>query len=72
LRKALPTLRQAFEDAGRNPNDAQVVPVGVFGDKGKLEGLAELGLTEVVLQLPSANESKVLKVLDKYASLVSP
>ncbi|MGW2817826.1 LLM class F420-dependent oxidoreductase [Streptomyces sp. NPDC001415] len=70
LTESLPVLRRAWEDAGRDVRDLQVVPYAVLPAPGKLAHYAELGIEEVVLQLPSADESGVLKVLDEYASYV--
>jgi len=67
LSKALPVLREAFEASGRDPAALQVVPFGVLPDSGKLEYYQSLGVTEVVLRLPSAPESEVLPVLDDFA-----
>ena len=65
-------LRRAWEDAGRAAGDLQVVPYAVLPAPGKLAHYAELGIEEVVLQLPSADETGVLKVLDEYASYRRP
>ncbi|MGA8547809.1 MAG: TIGR03619 family F420-dependent LLM class oxidoreductase [Mycobacterium sp.] len=72
LDEALPALRRAFEAAGRDPVDVQVVAVGVHGTRSKLERLAALGVSEVALQLPPAGESRVLKALDAYEKLLAP
>ncbi|MEU3504427.1 hypothetical protein ABZ726_28065, partial [Streptomyces hundungensis] len=61
-------LRRVWEDAGRAASDLRVVPYAVLPAPGKLAHYAELGIEEVVLQLPSADEKGVLKVLDEYAS----
>lgn len=68
LTEALPKLRAAWEEAGRDPKDLQVVPYAVLPDPGKLAHYAELGIEEVVLQLPPAGEREVLRVLDGYAA----
>lgn len=68
FREALPELRQAFAEAGRDPASADAVPFGVMPTPGKLEYLAELGVREAVLALPSGGEDEVLPVLDAYAS----
>jgi hypothetical protein len=38
----------------------------VLPSPGKLAHYAELGIDEVVLQLPPADEASVLKILDEY------
>ncbi|WP_406139060.1 TIGR03619 family F420-dependent LLM class oxidoreductase [Streptomyces sp. NBC_01089] len=67
LTESIPVLRQVWQDAGRDPADLQVVPYAVLPTPGKLAHYAELGIEEVVLQLPPADEKSVLTVLDGYA-----
>ncbi|MFD8979829.1 TIGR03619 family F420-dependent LLM class oxidoreductase [Streptomyces sp. NPDC059564] len=67
LTESVPVLRQAWEAAGRDPKTLQVVPYAVQPNPGKLGHYAELGLEEVVLQLPSAREAEVLRALDDFA-----
>ena len=67
LSEALPQLRQTWEDAGRDPKTLHVVPYAVLPSPGKLARFADLGLEEVVLQLPPADEGEVLRTLDAYA-----
>ncbi|OKI03469.1 LLM class F420-dependent oxidoreductase [Streptomyces sp. CB02923] len=66
LEEALPALRQAWTEAGRD-GDPVVVPFSVQPSAGKLARLRDLGLEEVVVALPSAEEAEVLRVLDEYA-----
>ena len=54
-------------DAGRDPAALQIVPYAVHPSPGKLAYYAELGIEEVVVQLPPAGEADVLKALDEYA-----
>ncbi|MFJ6610274.1 LLM class F420-dependent oxidoreductase [Streptomyces sp. NPDC091289] len=68
LTESLPKLRAAWEEAGRDPKDLQVVPYAVLPSPGKLAHYAELGIEEVVLQLPPADEAEVLRTLDTYAA----
>jgi probable F420-dependent oxidoreductase len=70
LRAALPELHRAFEARGRDPATLQVVPMGVLPDAGKLEHYASIGVTEVVLRLPSAPRDAVMPTLDAYARFV--
>ncbi|UQX02413.1 TIGR03619 family F420-dependent LLM class oxidoreductase [Streptomyces sp. RerS4] len=67
LTESLPVLRAAWEAAGRDPKTLQVVPYAVRPNPGKLAHYADLGIEEVVLQLPSAGEAEVLRVLDDFA-----
>ena len=70
LGEALPVLRTAWADAGRDPRALQVVPYAVHPSPGKLAHYADLGIEEVVVQLPPAGEAEVLKVLDQYGAFV--
>ncbi|WP_327171628.1 LLM class F420-dependent oxidoreductase [Streptomyces sp. NBC_01336] len=67
LTEAVPVLRTAWEAAGRDPKDLQVIPYAVLPSPGKLAHYADLGIEEVVLQLPPAAEPEVLRTLDAYA-----
>ncbi|WP_405702380.1 LLM class F420-dependent oxidoreductase [Streptomyces sp. NBC_00069] len=67
LSESLPVLRQVWETAGRDPKSLQVVPYAVHPNPGKLAHYADLGIQEVVLQLPSAQEAEILRVLDDFA-----
>ncbi|KOG57160.1 hypothetical protein ADK75_05180 [Streptomyces virginiae] len=60
-------LRQVWETAGRDPKSLQVVPYAVQPSPGKMSHYADLGIEEVVLQLPSAPQDKVLRHLDNIA-----
>ncbi|MFD4024773.1 LLM class F420-dependent oxidoreductase [Streptomyces sp. NPDC058576] len=68
LTESLPKLRAAWEEAGRDPKGLQVVPYAVLPSPGKLAHYADLGIEEVVLQLPPADEPEVLRTLDAYAA----
>ncbi|MET9320189.1 TIGR03619 family F420-dependent LLM class oxidoreductase [Streptomyces sp. NPDC003038] len=67
LSESLPVLRQVWETAGRDPKSLQVVPYAVHPSPGKLAHYADLGIEEVVLQLPSAPEPEILRALDDFA-----
>ncbi|MER6130720.1 LLM class F420-dependent oxidoreductase [Streptomyces sp. NPDC001815] len=68
LTESMPVLRTAWAEAGRDPGALQVVPYAVLPSAGKLAHYADLGIEEVVLQLPPAGETEVLRVLDQYAA----
>ncbi len=70
VRAALPDLYRACEAQGRDPNTLQIVPFGTLPDAGKLEYYESIGVTEVVLRLPSGGADRVLPILDEYAPLV--
>jgi probable F420-dependent oxidoreductase len=71
LGTAVPALRTAMADAGRDPDALHVVPFGTVPDEGKLEHFAALGVTEVVLRVPSGPAADMLRVLDAYRRYVS-
>ncbi|MGW9170950.1 TIGR03619 family F420-dependent LLM class oxidoreductase [Streptomyces decoyicus] len=66
LTETLPVLRRAWSDAGRT-GEPVVVPYAVHPSPGKLAHYRELGLEEVVLQLPPAGEAEALRTLDDFA-----
>lgn len=66
MRDALVDLRQATEEAGRDPADLRIVPFGTLPTPEKLAYYEEVGVTEVVLRLPSAPADEVLPHLDRY------
>ncbi|OQR58903.1 LLM class F420-dependent oxidoreductase [Streptomyces maremycinicus] len=66
LSEALPVLRAAWADAGREPDALQVVPYAVHPSPGKLAYYAGLGIEEVVVQLPPVGEAEALGLLDGY------
>jgi probable F420-dependent oxidoreductase len=70
LRAALPDLHRACDDAGRDPATLRIVPFGTIPETGKLEYYESIGVTEVVLRLPSADDSTVLGILDRYVALL--
>lgn len=71
VRDAFPLLRKAFSDAGRDPESAVVVPFGVAPTPSKLEYYRTIGITEVIAELPGADENEVLPVLDAWAESYS-
>lgn len=70
VRAALDDLRRAMDAAGRDPAGLRIVPFGSMADRGKLEYFASIGVTEVVLRVPSAGADVVLPRLDAYAALL--
>jgi probable F420-dependent oxidoreductase len=71
LGDSIPRFRDAVAAAGRDPGTMEIVPFGSLPDRGKLEHFAEIGVTEVVMRLPSAPRDRVLPVLDEQAALVA-
>ena len=70
LTRTLPKMRAALADAGRNPDDFDVVPFGSRPTPGKLDHFAGLGVTEVVVLLPSAGRDVVLAALDEAVAVI--
>jgi probable F420-dependent oxidoreductase len=66
IRDALPRLREAMQERGRDSSNLQIVPMGVVPDAPKLDHYREIGVTEAVLRLPSAGREEVLPVLDEF------
>ncbi|MQY12964.1 hypothetical protein SRB5_31040 [Streptomyces sp. RB5] len=70
LTESLPLLRTAWEEAGRDAKDLTVVPYAVRPSAGKLAHFADLGVGEVIVQLPAAGPDEVLRALDSYAEFL--
>lgn len=70
VKEALVELRNLVAEAGRDPDSLQVVPFGTVPTPDKLEYYESIGVTEVVLRLPSASADEVLPILDRYADYV--
>ncbi|MEH0545003.1 LLM class F420-dependent oxidoreductase [Streptomyces sp. B21-105] len=71
LSESLPVLRAAWADAGRDSSALQIVPYAVHPSPGKLAHYTELGIDEVVVQLPPAGEAEVLGLLDGYSTYLT-
>jgi probable F420-dependent oxidoreductase len=66
----LDKLRAAFEERERDPNELQIVPMGVFPSDKKLRYFNQMGVTETVLRIPAASRDEVLPVLDDYVQYI--
>ena len=71
LTAAVPELRARAEEAGRDPDELEIIPFGSIPTAAKLEHFASIGVTECVLRLPSAGRDEVLRILDDQAELVT-
>lgn len=67
LTQNLPLLRAAAEEVGRDPATLRVVPFGTEPTDGKMAHYRELGIDEVVFNIPSGTREEILPVLDAYA-----
>ncbi len=63
---ALGQLRAAMSERGRDPKTLHIVPMGVIPNPEKLDHYRKLGVTEVVLRLPSGQRDTVLPKLDEF------
>ncbi len=70
MREAIPRLQRACEERGRDPGEIEIVPMGIFPDKAKLDYYASLGACEAVLRLPGLSREGVMPVLDEYAQYI--
>ena len=70
LTEAVPQLRRAFEEAGRDLAGFDLVPFGSTPDAEKFEHFQSLGVTEVVAYAPPAGRDQVLAFLQSYARTV--
>jgi hypothetical protein len=70
LAEALPRLRRAVEDRGRDPARIKVVPFGTVPSDQKLDHFQSEGIREVVLRVPSGREDAMLPVLDHHADFL--
>ena len=71
LTEAIPRYREAVAAAGRDPDAMQIVPFGSIPDPQKLEHFEQIGVTECVFRLPSADADTVMPVLDEQAAIVA-
>lgn len=70
LTESIPRLREVVAEAGRDPSTLEIIPFGTIPDPGKLAHYESIGVTEVVLRIPSAPADVVLPLLDRYAAMV--
>ena len=71
MAKALPDLKRAWEEAGRDPATLQLMPFGSIPDVGKLQYIESLGATETVLGLQYGARDDVLRELDAFSKIVA-
>ena len=67
LGDAIPALRRAVEEQGRDPDRIRVVPFGTVPTAEKLAHFERLGIDEVVLRVPSGPADQMLATLDAHA-----
>ena len=69
VRKNLPLLQEMWTEAGRD-GSPDVIPFGTIPNAEKLEQYAELGCSEVVLNVEPLPRDDVLRTLDEYANFL--
>jgi probable F420-dependent oxidoreductase len=70
LAEAVPMLRAALADAGRDEESMRVIPFGSHPTEAKLDHFSAVGVTECVVRLPSAGRDDVLGALDEVAAVI--
>jgi probable F420-dependent oxidoreductase len=68
LKDDLPELRRVVSEAGRDPDELHIVPMGVFPTPEKMDFYRSLGVTETVLRVPNGGADEILPVLDDHTS----
>ena len=71
LTAAIPALQEQWTQAGRSVDDLHIVPFGSLPSPEKLAHFAEIGVTEVVFRLPSADRETVMPILEQQAQLLT-
>jgi probable F420-dependent oxidoreductase len=71
LADAIPRLREAVAEVGRDPATLEIIPFGSIPTPAKLEHFRSIGVTECVFRLPTAGRDEVLPILDQQAELLS-
>jgi probable F420-dependent oxidoreductase len=66
----LPRFRQMLSEAGRDPQSVSVTLFGATEDADRLARYRDLGITRVVVMLPSAKSDQILPTLDRWAELI--
>jgi probable F420-dependent oxidoreductase len=68
LKEQLPELRRVVAEAGRDPADLHIVPMGVFPTPEKMAYYTSLGVTECVFRVPNGGPDETLSMLDDYTA----
>ena len=64
-------FRAVVSEAGRDPDEMEIVPFGSLPSADKLDHFERIGVTECVFRIPSAPRDEVLPVLDAQAALIA-
>jgi probable F420-dependent oxidoreductase len=68
---SMAVLRQVLSDYGRAADGIEVVVFGTVPDPGKLAHYREVGVSEVVLRIPSGDEADMLGALDDFTRFLA-
>jgi probable F420-dependent oxidoreductase len=71
LTEGIPRFHAAAAEAGRNPDELEVIPFGTLPNPGKLDHYASLGITRCVFLVAPGPRDAMLPQLDAYAELVA-
>ena len=70
LGEAIPRLRDALAEAGRDPDTFPVVPFGSVPDEGKLDHFASLGIDHVVVNMPDPSPDGARRFLEDTVAVL--
>ena len=70
LGEAIPRLRAALSEAGRDPDAFPVVPFGSVPDEGKLDHFASLGVDQVVVNMPDPSPDGARRFLEQTVAVL--
>lgn len=71
LGENVPKLRELADRAGRDPDGISIMPFGTTANHGKFDYFESLGISSVILNLPSEGRDEVLRELDVLAEFVA-
>jgi probable F420-dependent oxidoreductase len=71
LEERLGLLARVCEQKGRDRSEINVTLFGSPSGQAEIDQLAKIGIDRVLLPLPTEDESRILKRLDRYQSLIA-
>jgi len=72
LDEGLRRLEESLAKAGRGMAEMDLTAFGLGPDSEEVEKLIKLGFNRVVFHVPPAEESKVIRLLDRYRGVMEP
>ena len=70
IKDSLAALKEVCDSKNRDFSEISVIPFGTIPEDGKLKYYEELGISEVILRLPSLSREVVLRTLDEYSKFL--